>query len=63
VTPAHLSRYIDERVFSFNLRGLSDLERFQTVVRRAAGRRLTYNELATATWPKRARSALPSSLA
>jgi transposase-like protein len=42
VDPEHLWRYVDERVFTFNLRNLTDLERFQTVLRRVAGRRLTY---------------------
>jgi transposase-like protein len=45
VDPQHLFRYVDERVFTFNLRNFSDLERFQTVLGRAAGRRLTYAEL------------------
>jgi transposase-like protein len=45
VDEAHLWRYVDERVFAFNLRDMTDLERFQTVLKRAAGRRLTYAEL------------------
>ena len=45
VDPEHLSRYIDERVFTFNLRKLTDLERFQTVLGRVAGKRLTYEQL------------------
>jgi transposase-like protein len=45
VAPCHLSRYLDERVFTFNLRGLSDYGRFEMVLRAAAGRRLTYLEL------------------
>ena len=45
VDEAHLWRYVDERVFAFNLRDLTDLERFQTVLRRIAGRRLTWTEL------------------
>ncbi len=34
--PFHLCRYLDERVFTFNLRGRTDLR---------AGRRLTYAEV------------------
>jgi transposase-like protein len=45
VEAAHLFRYVDERVFTFNLRHLTDLERFQAVLQRVAGRRLTYAEL------------------
>ncbi len=45
VDAAHLFRYLDERVFTFNLRGLSDYGRFQAVLGAAAGRRLTYAEL------------------
>ena len=45
VEPFHLFRYLDERVFTFNLRALDDYGRFSTVLRLAAGRRLTYAEL------------------
>lgn len=45
VEPFHLFRYLDERVFTFNLRELDDYGRFTTVLRLAAGRRLTYAEL------------------
>lgn len=45
VEPFHLFRYLDERVFTFNLRELTDYARFETVLRAAAGRRLTYAEL------------------
>ncbi len=45
VEPFHLFRYLDERVFTFNLRELDDYGRFATVLRLAAGRRLTYAEL------------------
>ena len=45
VDPSHLGRYLDERVFTFNLRDLDDYGRFAAVLRRAAGRRLTYAEL------------------
>ena len=42
VQPWHLFRYIDERVFTYNERELTDLERFLEVLGTAAGRRLTY---------------------
>jgi transposase-like protein len=45
VEPFHLFRYIDERVFTYNLRELDDYGRFATVLRRVAGRRLTYAEV------------------
>src|SRR5207247_7820122 len=45
VEPFHLFRYLDERVFTFNLRELDDYGRFETVLRTAAGRRLTYMEV------------------
>ena len=45
VEPFHLFRYLDERVFTFNLRGLSDYGRFERVLKACTGRRLTYLEL------------------
>jgi hypothetical protein len=36
---------LDERLFAYNLRELNDFSRFATVLRAAAGRRLTYAEL------------------
>ena len=45
VEPFHLFRYLDERVFTYNLRDLSDLGRFSAVLSEAAGRRLTYAEV------------------
>lgn len=39
VQPFHLFRYIDERVFTFNMRDLSDLGRFKAVLGMVAGRR------------------------
>ena len=45
VQPFHLFRYLDERMFTFNERELDDYGRFATVMRRVAGRRLTYPEL------------------
>lgn len=45
VEPFHLFRYLDERLFTYNERDLSDLGRFSLLLQRAAGRRLTYAEL------------------
>jgi len=45
VEPFHLFRYLDERVFTYNLRGLTDSERFTEVIGSAAGRRLTYAQV------------------
>lgn len=45
VQPEHLIRYVDERVFTFNQRHLTDLGRFSAVLNAAAGRRLTWAEL------------------
>ena len=45
VQPFHLFRYLDERVFTFNARTLTDLGRFSLVLSRVAGRRLTYDGL------------------
>lgn len=45
VEPFHLFRYLDERLLAYNLRELSDYGRFVTVLKAAAGRRLTYAEL------------------
>jgi hypothetical protein len=45
VEPFHLFRYLDERVFTVNLRELDDYGHFATVLRLEAGRRLTYAEL------------------
>jgi len=42
VEPFHLFRYLDERVFAYNLRDLNDYGRFERVVQAVAGRRLTY---------------------
>lgn len=41
----HAHRYLDERLFSFNLRGLTDLERCQAVLGQVTGRRMTWAEL------------------
>jgi transposase-like protein len=45
VAPEHLTRYVDERVFTFNQRHLTDLGRFSAVLGTVAGRRLTWAEL------------------
>ena len=45
VEPFHLFRYLDERVFTFNLRDRSDFARFEAVLNAAAGRRLTFAEV------------------
>jgi transposase-like protein len=45
VEPFHLFRYLDERVFTFNERDLTDLGRFSAVLGAISGRRLTYAAL------------------
>lgn len=45
VEPFHLFRYLDERMFTFNMRELTDLGRFVAVLSAVAGRRLTYAQL------------------
>jgi transposase-like protein len=45
VEPFHLFRYLDERVFTFNMRELTDLGRFTYTLGSVANRRLTYTEL------------------
>jgi transposase-like protein len=45
VEPFHLFRYLDERVFTFNMRELDDYGRFSTVLGAVTGRRLTYAQL------------------
>lgn len=45
VMPWHLFRYVDEQVFRFNERSLTDSQRFIEVMSRVVGRRLTYAEL------------------
>jgi transposase-like protein len=51
VKPFHLFRYLDERVFTFNMRELIDLGRFTAVLSAVWDRRLTYLEL-TGTSPR-----------
>ena len=45
VSPEHLSRYLDERIYTFNSRERDDLPRFAGVVEQVAGRRRTWREL------------------
>jgi len=45
VEPFHLFRYLDERVFTFNLRDHTDYGRFEAVLGAVNGRRLTYAEV------------------
>ncbi len=45
VEPFHLFRYLDEQCFRYNHRKMTDSERFTTLCRRVAGRRLTWSEL------------------
>ena len=45
VEPFHLFRYLDERVFTYNLRDSTDFGRFSAVLSAVAGRRLTYAEV------------------
>lgn len=45
VSPEHLSRYLDERIYTFNTREHDDLPRFAGVVEQVTGRRLTWREL------------------
>jgi transposase-like protein len=45
VDPFHLFRYLDEQAMRFNLRKLTDAERFSHVCGQIAGRRLTWNEV------------------
>ncbi|MDQ6947878.1 MAG: IS1595 family transposase [Actinomycetota bacterium] len=45
VEPFHLFRYLDERVFTYNERNLTDLGRFTAVLGMVGGRRLTWQQL------------------
>jgi transposase-like protein len=45
VDPYHLFRYVDEQAMRFNLRKMTDAERFSHVCSQIAGRRLTWKEL------------------
>jgi len=44
-TADHLAAYVDEAVFRFNVRKLTEWERFDTAMRLIVGKRLTYSEL------------------
>jgi hypothetical protein len=45
VEPFHLFRYLDEQVFRYNGRDLTDAERFSTAVSGIVGKRVTFEEL------------------
>lgn len=45
VEPFHLFRYLDEQVFRFNTRDLTDAERFHAAMKGIIGKRLTYAQL------------------
>jgi transposase-like protein len=45
VEPFHLFRYLDEQALRFNLRKLTDAERFVATMKQIVGRRLTYQQL------------------
>jgi hypothetical protein len=45
VEPYHLFRYLDEQVFRFNSRYLTDSQRFVVLLRAVVGKRLTWAEL------------------
>ena len=50
VEPFHLGRYVDEQVFRYNNRGsktnpLKDADRFDMIVRKIVGKRLTFAAL------------------
>jgi transposase-like protein len=48
VDPIHLSRYLDEAIFRFNVRKDSEVSRFRAVVSDILGKRLTYAQLISA---------------
>ena len=45
VEPFHLFRYLDEQVFRFNTRGMTDSARFHAALKGVIGKRLTYAQL------------------
>lgn len=45
VDPEHLGQYLDERLFTYNLRDLDDRGRFAAVLEAVSGRRLTWADL------------------
>ncbi|MEQ8769988.1 MAG: IS1595 family transposase [Phycisphaerales bacterium] len=44
-TPGHLQLYVDEATFRFNVRDLTEWERFERAMREIVGKRLTYSDL------------------
>lgn len=44
-SPDHLQAYVDEAAYRFNVRELSEWERFERAMRQIVGKRLTYSEL------------------
>ncbi len=56
VEPFHLQAYADEQCFRFNMRHLTDAERFAIVMQQIVGRRLTYDELIGKTETETAQS-------
>lgn len=49
VEPFHLFRYVDEQALRFNMRKLTDAQRFDEVLSAIVGRRLTYENLIAAS--------------
>ena len=47
ISPKHLHRYVDEFSGQHNVRPLDTQNQMAAIVRRAAGKRLTYHELTT----------------
>ncbi len=45
IEPFHLFRYLDEQTLRYNLRKLTDAQRFFAVLHQVVGRRITYKEL------------------
>jgi hypothetical protein len=45
VEPFHLFRYLDEQVYRFNNRKMTDAERFDIAVKGTVGKRLTLDQL------------------
>jgi transposase-like protein len=61
VEPFHLFRYLDEQVFRYNTRTLTDAERFASVMKQIVGRRVTYKELTGKTGSDGRNNLLPVS--
>jgi transposase-like protein len=45
IEPFHLFRYLDEQMYRFNNRKMTDAERFNVAVKGIVGKRLTFAEL------------------